>query len=138
MRLVICRGLPGSGKTTRAREWVASCPEQRARVNRDDLRQMLHGVYLGEPTERQVRELELDTIRSLIRNGVDVVVDDTNLKPEIYDALLELADDLCIDASRVALIDLRGVPLDVCIARDADRMNPVGEETIRKMAADWL
>ena len=40
--LVITRGLPASGKTTKAREWVAADPVRRARVNRDDVRAQLH------------------------------------------------------------------------------------------------
>ena len=47
--LVITRGLPGSGKTTYARAWVAEDREHRARVNRDDIRQML-----GDSGERRL------------------------------------------------------------------------------------
>ena len=39
--LIITRGLPGCGKTTYARAWVAEDREHRARVNRDDIRAML-------------------------------------------------------------------------------------------------
>jgi hypothetical protein len=41
-KLIITRGLPGSGKTTWARQQVRF-----VRVNRDDLREMLHGGMLG-------------------------------------------------------------------------------------------
>ena len=53
--LTILRGLPGSGKTTRARELVADDPRC-ARVNRDDLRMMMFGakVNLTPAQERAV------------------------------------------------------------------------------------
>ena len=43
--LVITRGLPGSGKSTWARQWVSQDPAHRAEVNRDSLRLMMHGGY---------------------------------------------------------------------------------------------
>jgi hypothetical protein len=45
--LIITRGHPASGKSTRAIAWVAERPERRARVNRDCLRAMMHGGRLG-------------------------------------------------------------------------------------------
>lgn len=43
-RLIICRGLPASGKTTWAKEWVMKDPGNRVRINLDDIRSML-GKY---------------------------------------------------------------------------------------------
>ena len=41
-RLIVLRGLPGSGKSTWAREYMAQ-RSGAVRINRDDLREMLHG-----------------------------------------------------------------------------------------------
>ena len=43
-RLIICRGLPASGKTTWAKEWAMGDPYHRVRINQDDIRLML-GKY---------------------------------------------------------------------------------------------
>ena len=45
--MMIVRGLPGSGKSTFAKRWVAQDPENRVRVSRDDLRYQLYGKYYG-------------------------------------------------------------------------------------------
>ncbi|HEX2774665.1 MAG TPA: AAA family ATPase, partial [Micromonosporaceae bacterium] len=50
-RLIVTRGLPGSGKTTYAR----TLQPRVVRVNRDDLRRMLHGGrFLTQWAEWQV------------------------------------------------------------------------------------
>lgn len=46
--LILTRGLPASGKTTWAREWVDEAPlGERVRINRDDLRMMTGGGESG-------------------------------------------------------------------------------------------
>jgi hypothetical protein len=40
--LIITRGLPAAGKTTRALRWVAEDPQRRARVGSDEIAAMLH------------------------------------------------------------------------------------------------
>jgi len=82
--LVICRGLPACGKTTRAKAWVAEDPVSRARVNRDELRGMCHdGVWLGHDTERQIQSVRDAAIAALLKRGVSVVCDDTNLPQRV-------------------------------------------------------
>lgn len=41
-KLIVIRGLQGSGKSTAARHWVAADPTRRVRVNVDGLRTMGH------------------------------------------------------------------------------------------------
>jgi hypothetical protein len=66
MKLVITRGLPGCGKTTRARAWVAEDPSRRVRVNRDDLRTMLSG---GPPVVAAVRAMHAAGHRVIFCSG---------------------------------------------------------------------
>jgi predicted kinase len=128
LELLIMRGLPGSGKTTIARAWVAEQPEGRARVNRDDLRAMLHdsryipagrdGVATNPGTEVQVVAVRDAAIIALLRAGVSVVVDETALAAEVVDTLRELAVQY---GAVPRVVDLRTVPLEVCLARNAAR-----------------
>lgn len=136
--LLICRGLPGSGKTTFARKWVAADPGSRARVNRDDLRAMLHdSVFIDGVTERVVSAASTTLIRMLLRRGVSVVVDDTTLPAGALGRLEELARS----AGAVAqVIDLRDVPLQTCIERDAARSGGarVGAARIEQMYESYI
>lgn len=134
--LRLYRGLPGSGKTTDARKWVAEDPTARARVNRDDLRAMLHGGYVDGPTEhRQVTTARDNLIRSLLQAGVSVTNDDTNLPQKVARGIAEIAWALNVP---VEVIDLTDVPLGVCLERDRNRIATVGENVIRGMHDRFL
>ena len=128
-RLVITRGLPGCGKTTRARSWVATDPRTRCRVNRDDFRVMFHAMRFSgmSECERAVTEAQYPTIRALLTAGFDVVSDDTWLNEESFQTVRTLAVNVGAD---VEVWDMRDVLPDVCIERDAARGALVGAEVI--------
>jgi predicted kinase len=128
-RLLITRGLPGSGKTTFARKLQPNV----VRVNRDDLRLMLHGRRLFTPSaEVEVGEVQLAAVEALLRAHTDVIVDDTNLRPSTVRKWAELA---ARHGATFELHDFTDVPLKECIRRDAarDQQERVGEEAIRRM-----
>jgi predicted kinase len=128
--LTITRGLPGSGKTTWAKQ------QRAVRVNRDELRLMLHGGRLGQGwAENQVTIAQRAQVDALLRAGVDVICDDTNLRKQTVRELAELG---AAAGASVKLEDFTGVPVDVCVERDAARPNPVGEDVIRGMYARYL
>lgn len=134
--LIITRGLPGSGKSTRARAWVAEDRAGRARVNRDDLRAMLHeGVWQGQDTETQILGARNALISSLLRRGIDVVCDDTNLAQR---AARDLATVAAACAATLEVWDLTDVPVEVCVERDRDRERGVGEQVIRDLHRRYL
>lgn len=134
VKLIITRGLPGSGKTTRARAWVAEDPMRRARVNRDDLRTMAHdGVYLSPDednpgTERAIMAVRDATISALLKRGVDVVCDDTNLPARVARDLRKVA---VLAGAEFEVWDMTDVDVEICVERDAARPVPVGETKIR-------
>lgn len=136
--LIITIGLPGSGKSTWAKAWVGEDPARRARVNRDDLRAMLHGGRVGTAwQERQVTLAQHAAVRALLARGYEVVVDDTNLVASHRQQLAAIARE-CGAKVVVRRFD---VPVETCIARDArrPRQQQVGEAVIRRMAAtaEW-
>jgi predicted kinase len=134
--LIITRGLPGSGKSTRARAWVAEDRAGRARVNRDDLRSMLHdGVWAGHDTETQIIGARDVLVSSLLRRGLDVVCDDTNLPQRTARDLANLAT-AC--SASLQVWDLTDVPVEVCVERDAGRDRSVGEPVIRDLHRRYL
>ena len=137
-KLIITRGLPGSGKSTFARGWVAEDPTTRAEVNRDYQRDMLHdGAWIGgrAGTEGSVIAVRDAAIKTLLRRGVDVVCSDTNLPQKVARDLRNLAD---IAGADFEVQDLTDVPLDVCLERDAERDPGVGESVIRGMHSRYL
>jgi predicted kinase len=131
--LTITRGLPGSGKSTWARR-----EGKGVRVNRDDLRRMLHGGNLGQGwAEAQVTLAQRAMVGALLRAGVSVICDDTNLSHRAVTELRQVAEEC---EATFVVRDFTDVPIEVCIERDAarDEESRVGEEVIRAMHKRYL
>lgn len=145
-------GLPASGKTTYAKNWVQESPKDRARVNRDDIRRML-GMYYKEDL---VTDIEWNCIVNCIKRKYSVIIDATNFKLDEKLFRQKLADELYINAFafsdkphdididaihnsfELIKIDFTNVSVEECIRRDSERKYPVGEEVIKKMAKKYL
>jgi predicted kinase len=133
-RLLITRGLPASGKTTFARKLQPMV----VRVNRDDLRFMLHGRRLyTQWAEGQITVVQRAMVEGLLRAKADVIVDDTNLRAR---AVREWAETAARFHAGFEVHDFTDVPLIECIRRDAARAEPeqVGEQGIRRMFDRYL
>lgn len=127
-KLIICRGLPASGKSTWAKQWVIEDPEHRIRVNQDDIRLML-GKYWVPSREKLVQEIQFDAILEALSRGFDVVIDNTNLNKKVldgFDRLIKTFKDYEIEYK-----DFFDTPLSVCIERDKNRELQVTEKVIR-------
>jgi len=137
-KLIATRGLPASGKTTWAKAQVAAVPPGRVvRVNRDDLRLMLHGEphHIGV-TEQQITAAQHNAIRALLADGVTVIVDDTNLRARNLRALAELAARA---GAEFEVCEFTDVPLQVCRERNAAReQGRVPDEVIVTMHQKFL
>lgn len=134
--LVITRGLPASGKTTFARTWVAEDRQHRVRVNRDDLRHMVdHGEWIEGVTEPRIIAARNAVVLELLKRGVSVVVDDTNLPRRVVRDLALLATRT---SSEFRVVDFTTVPVEVCLERDALREKPVGPDVINDMYRRFL
>ncbi|MGX6605707.1 phosphatase domain-containing protein [Micromonosporaceae bacterium Da 78-11] len=133
-RLLITRGLPASGKTTFARKLQPNV----VRVNRDDLRRMLHGQRLfTQWAEGQVTHAQRAAVEALLRAGASVIVDDTNLRAKTVREWAELAARF---GATFEVHDFTDVPLAECLRRDADRPaeDRVGDEPIKRMYDRYL
>jgi predicted kinase len=135
--LTITRGLPASGKSTWARAQAG-----RVRVNRDDLRTMMHGGRVADDALRGRAEKEVTlahhaAIDALLLGGAHVVCDDTNLRGRVVRELAELAAK---HGAHFTVRDFTDVPVDECVRRDALREGPshVGEDAIRSMHQRYL
>lgn len=136
-KLIVTRGLPGSGKTTWAKEQVSSVePGTLVRLNRDDVRDALHGGWIGTyRTEEQVSLIQHRGIEDLLRSGTSVIVDDMNLRARYVRRLAEIAWRVGVEFE---VKDFTNVPVDLCIARDSERESPVGEARIRELHGKFL
>ncbi|MEV6219761.1 AAA family ATPase [Nocardia sp. NPDC051833] len=134
-RLIIPRGLPGSGKSSLFRRMLADNPRL-ARVSRDDMRATL---FAGEgrltyAQEEIISKAERAQAAALIDGGYDVFVDAMNLRAQWTRGW---ADFAALHGADIEVIDL-DTPVDECIRRDAERAaaggRSVGEDAIRALA----
>lgn len=133
----LLKGLPGSGKSTRAKEMMAQ-NSNLARVNKDDIR-LMTALKAKDDKDRKPKrweslavEIERAAAREMLERGFDVVVDDTNLNPKHEEFFTQLARD---HKAAFEIIDLLDVPIQECIRRDAKRPQSVGSSVIYGMAA---
>lgn len=89
--LHIYRGIPASGKTTAALAWVSEDPENRVRVNRDDIRFMTFGKYVGVD-ENYITKVQNELLVAAFKTGRDVVLDNTNLAVSYVKNAIKLAE----------------------------------------------
>lgn len=139
-KIILCRGIQGSGKTTWAKQWVLEDPEHRVRFNNDDIRNML-GKYWVPSREGLVKDLKDLFLRKAMSYRFDIVIDNMNLNPkelEYYERVLndwnnanEYAPTVIGPKYELEIKDFF-IPLQDCIERDSKRPNPIGEEVIRK------
>jgi T4 RnlA family RNA ligase len=131
LKLIITKGLPASGKTTWAKEYIQKYPET-ANLCKDDLRLQLSGTGKREKRIVKVRDLLTEYY---FEQGYSVIWSDTNLNPVHLKRAIELAEK---HEAKLVIQDFTYVPLAECIKRDLVRSNSVGQEAIEQMYYEYL
>jgi predicted kinase len=130
-KVVLMRGLPASGKTTKSQEYLAY--GNFIRLNRDDLRDSLFkGLDWSGKREKVVMKVQTEMAHAAIGAGCSVVIDDTNLTEFHKKRWANVADTW--GASFV--IDNLNTPYEECIKRDRQRTKRVGDHVITQMALE--
>jgi predicted kinase len=132
-KMTIMVGLPASGKSTRAKEIVEQTGNT-VRLNKDLLRTMLHFDKFSGHNEGITKDVSRILAKQLLAQGVNVIIDDTNLNPGTVQGWKDLAKEL--DAK----IEYERIDSDVetCLLRDSQREKKVGAHIIKKMALQYL
>lgn len=127
-KLKMMMGIPGSGKSTYARELVDQ--GSWGRVNRDDLRAMVFNGKWSGHREGIIVEIEKAIASVLLKNNHAVVVDDTNINEKNRKMWSEYATRPGYQFE----VQKMDTPYKTCLERDAAREKPVGEAVINRMA----
>lgn len=139
-KVIIPRGIPGSGKTTWVKAQLATHPPGTAvRISNDDLSYMLYGqpwgtFFFSDATRETLHNLRISMLQTFLKQDAitHVYVDNTNLATPTVKSLQEIA--LRYDAEFIVDDQFLAVDIEECIERDAKRDAPVGADVIRKMA----
>lgn len=145
MRILVLRGISGSGKSTFARKlaegqgWFV--------VSRDELRLK----YLETPAnlakyfeggldylfEKFITEELNKELARHIRKNHNIIIDNTNLKKQYIQDYVEIFADLSVPIEDVEIVNF-DVDLEVCLERVRARIEkPVSEEVLRRQAEQY-
>lgn len=137
-KVIVLRGLPASGKSTYAKRLIRDKYAGRSiRINNDDISKML---FAGQDTHKWgiVAPFIFETRMWLLENALKsdwievVVVDNTNINMLTVSAMEKVA--IKYGAEFEVDDQFLAVSVRECIARDRERLRPVGEKVILAMA----
>lgn len=147
-KLIITRGLPGSGKSTWADIYATRSENYDTTrvVTLDDIRKALDLRHQNgdEPIAQSVRDF---LIRRFLEKGYTVISADTNLNEGVVNRLYNIAANVTAQLSldtpiEVEEQDFRDVPLATCLERNKRRWAmgdcKVPDEAIRQMHERYL
>ena len=137
-KVIVLRGLPASGKTTYAKQLINDEYAGRSiRINNDDISAMLFGkqdTYTMPKVGPFLFDIRMTLLESALKqNWIElIIVDNTNLKTSTVTAMEKLAKEY----GAIFEVDDRflAIPVRECVARDRERLFPVGEKVIVEMA----
>lgn len=132
--MLILQGLPASGKSTYAKEWVNQDPKHRVRINRDTMRLMLNPIYSMDH-ENLVTDILDFALTNILAHNYDVVIDNMNLSKKYVDGLEAKAKEANYE---IVIKSFKDVPLDVCIERDSKRELSIGKSVITALHKKYL
>lgn len=124
-RLIILQGVPASGKSTWAREFVKGKKDW-VIVNRDSIRDG-RGDYWIPEQEEYISDLEEYHVTRALERGLNVIIDATNLNPKTIAKWKQVAKQFSIEPEWVEFT----ISYQEAIERDSKRERPVGKGVIR-------
>jgi predicted kinase len=90
-------GIPGSGKSTYAKQVVSKDPSNWVRINNDDLRAMMNGSVWSQEYEKMITDTRNYLIRDALKRGKNVLIDNLNINRRHFDDTCKIAKSVNTD-----------------------------------------
>lgn len=124
MKAIITVGIPGSGKSTWAKKQAGFVD-----INLDDLRFQISGDAADQSVTAQAVELQKENIKKSALEKLDIIISDTNLKPQIRTSLMTFLQELGYEVEFVSF----PISEDLAKFRNSGRERVVPEEVMDRM-----
>jgi len=134
MKLIVLQGLPGSGKTTWRKKYVEENPATIV-VCRDEIRHELGDYSHNSDTEKEVSRIEIERVKNALNDGLDVIIDATNLSMKN----MKMWDGIAKQFGIAAQFEMMPyIPMAEALRRDSapDRDHHCGLEVIMRFYHD--
>lgn len=132
-RIIFCKGLPASGKSTWSKQFCIENPEF-IRLNKDDIREIMGNLPFSREVENVVLAIQRKMAETILSVGKSLIIDDTNFAQKHYDYYRGIADRLHLQIDQLIF----NTPLEECIDRDSKREKSVGKEVIIQMYKKYI
>jgi len=134
-KIIVCRGLPSSGKSFWAKEFVKN-NKGWIRLSNDEFRLMFFNRQFDKGDTGSIDYArDVLTEHFMKYRKSNLIIDNTNLSDKRINEYKKLADEHGYDFEIKSFTD---VPLKLCIERDKYREYSVGEKVIRQMYNQFL
>ena len=121
LEILLLKGLPCSGKSTFAKKLAEQ--GSRVRVNKDDLRAMLHNSIYSESNEKFVLSVRDFAVEECLKKNLSVVVDDTNFDGQHFKRMCLIAEKFDKDI----VVREKYFPIDLTVAHERNEQRVVGK-----------
>ena len=127
-KLILLVGIPGSGKTTYAENYIPDYPKESKHLSSDLIRKELYGNESIQGNPAEVFSLMQQRAIEALNNGNDVVYDATNVTRKDRACIINICPKFAQIEAHIIW-----APIGMCIERDAMRERTVGKAVIDKM-----
>ena len=133
-KIIFCKGLPASGKSSWAKDLVNKNPGKYKIVEKDILREMLDNGHYAGKNEKFILKIRDGIIIAALKEGYSIIVADSNFAPYHKKRIEELITEY---KDLVGEVEIEEKYFDVepeeCIKRDLKRYRSVGADVIWDM-----
>lgn len=118
-------GIPGSGKSTWAKDYINNVNRNAIILSRDSLRRM-RGTYMLIPQENMISKWMLACFTLALNEKQDIIIDNTNLKEHYYIDFLDILKNHENSDFYEIYIKIIDTDLQLCLYRNTEG-RPVDE-----------
>lgn len=126
--LILLVGIPGSGKSTYAENYISEYPKTPVHLSSDKIREELYGNESIQGNPAEVFSLMQKRAVEALNEGHDVLYDATNVTRKDRASII----GICPKFTKIEA-HIIWAPIEECIKRDSSRDRTVGKEVIDRM-----